>query len=72
MALEDAAVIGELFGRSGNPRDPEEKCRLLAIYITFTMDRSSKNVTEQCERWKRVRRLPGATLVCRLNFSATR
>lgn len=32
MALEDAAVIGELFGRSENPRDPEEKRRLLAIY----------------------------------------
>jgi len=32
MALEDAAVIGELFGRSTNPRDPIEKRRLLAIY----------------------------------------
>lgn len=32
MALEDAAVLGELFGRSENPRDPAEKRRLLAIY----------------------------------------
>jgi salicylate hydroxylase len=32
MALEDAAVLGELFGRSTNPRDPAEKRRLLAIY----------------------------------------
>lgn len=32
MALEDAAVLGELFGRSTNPRDAAEKRRLLAIY----------------------------------------
>ena len=32
MALEDAAVLGELFGRSTNPRDPAEKRRLLGIY----------------------------------------
>jgi salicylate hydroxylase len=32
MALEDAAVLGELFGRSTNPRDPAEKRRLLSIY----------------------------------------
>jgi salicylate hydroxylase len=32
MALEDAAVLGELFGRSTNPCDPAEKRRLLAIY----------------------------------------
>lgn len=32
MALEDAAVLGELFGRSENPREPSEKRRLLAIY----------------------------------------
>lgn len=32
MALEDAAVLGELFGRSTNPRSPLEKRRLLAIY----------------------------------------
>jgi hypothetical protein len=32
MALEDAAVLGELFGRSENPRDPADKRRLLAIY----------------------------------------
>ncbi|KAM0723624.1 hypothetical protein Q7P37_000612 [Cladosporium fusiforme] len=32
MALEDAAVLGELFGRSENPRNPDEKRRLLAIY----------------------------------------
>lgn len=32
MALEDAAVLGELFGRSVNPREPAEKRRLLEIY----------------------------------------
>lgn len=32
MALEDAAVLGELFARSENPREPSEKRRLLAIY----------------------------------------
>ncbi|KAL1589679.1 hypothetical protein WHR41_01580 [Cladosporium halotolerans] len=32
MALEDAAVLGEIFGRSANPRDPAEKRRLLTIY----------------------------------------
>ena len=32
MALEDAAVLGEAFGRSDNPRDPAEKRRLLDIY----------------------------------------
>lgn len=32
MALEDAAVLGELFGRSVNPRDPAEKRQLLSIY----------------------------------------
>ncbi|KAK6439588.1 hypothetical protein LTR95_004198 [Oleoguttula sp. CCFEE 5521] len=32
MALEDAAVLGELFGRSKNPRAPAEKKRLLAVY----------------------------------------
>jgi salicylate hydroxylase len=32
MALEDGAVLGELFARSKNPRDPAERRRLLEIY----------------------------------------
>ena len=32
MALEDGAVLGELFARSKNPRDPAERKRLLSIY----------------------------------------
>lgn len=32
MALEDGAVLGALFSRSTNPRDPVERRRLLAIY----------------------------------------
>ena len=32
MALEDAAVLGELFGRSQNPRSAAEKQRLLGLY----------------------------------------
>ncbi|MBE7180452.1 MAG: FAD-dependent monooxygenase, partial [Terriglobus roseus] len=32
MALEDGAVLGELFARSANPRSPTERRRLLQIY----------------------------------------
>jgi 2-polyprenyl-6-methoxyphenol hydroxylase-like FAD-dependent oxidoreductase len=40
MALEDAAVLGELFGRSENPRDPADKRRLLAIYEQYRKPRT--------------------------------
>ena len=32
MALEDGAVLGELFARSKNPKDPAERRRLLELY----------------------------------------
>ena len=40
MALEDAAILGELFGRSASPRAPAEKRRLLAIYETCRKPRT--------------------------------
>ncbi|KAK5069967.1 hypothetical protein LTR64_007853 [Lithohypha guttulata] len=44
MALEDAAVLGELFGRSENPRVPEEKRLLLQMYEECRKPRTERVV----------------------------
>ncbi|KIV89302.1 hypothetical protein PV10_08879 [Exophiala mesophila] len=40
MCLEDAAVLGELFSRAPNPRDPQVKKELLSIYETCRKERT--------------------------------
>lgn len=40
MCLEDAAVLGELFSRAPNPKDPQVKKDLLAIYETCRKERT--------------------------------